>query len=221
MKREKEVEGKRRVILMVMMVVVMVMGCNSGGVSGEGTGGEGKGRKGDGSVIDLKVIGEKIKSAVEFAQGVKEVHTLVKSIDELAKAIKKKIQAAGLQDDNGGKNGTLVSGVFSVALDIQTKLVALEEKTSDNEFKKQVVDVKTKSNAFIDKLKSKHDDLGKQDSAVSDDDAKAAIDRSNNGDKGSTELSALNVSIDGLLKTVNEALTTVISELLTSAKKSK
>ncbi|WP_025401671.1 variable large family protein [Borrelia crocidurae] len=32
MKREKEVEGKGRVILMMVMMVVMVMGCNSGGV---------------------------------------------------------------------------------------------------------------------------------------------------------------------------------------------
>ncbi|ETZ17145.1 Variable outer membrane protein [Borrelia duttonii CR2A] len=31
MKREKEVEGKGRVILMMVMMVVMVMGCNSGG----------------------------------------------------------------------------------------------------------------------------------------------------------------------------------------------
>ncbi|AHH06975.1 Variable outer membrane protein (plasmid) [Borrelia crocidurae DOU] len=84
----------------IILMVMMVMGCNSGGVSGEGTGGEGKGRKGDGSVIDLKVIGDKIKSAVEFVEKVKEVETLVKSVDELAKAIKKKIQADGLTDDN-------------------------------------------------------------------------------------------------------------------------
>ncbi|ETZ17275.1 Variable outer membrane protein [Borrelia duttonii CR2A] len=217
MKKEKKGEGKVRVIIMMVMMMVM-MGCNSGGGIKEGE--EGKGRKGDGSVIDLKGVSNKIKDAVEFAQGVKEVHTLVKSIDELAKAIGKKIKNDGGLDTEAGKNGTLVAGVFSVALDVQTKLVALEAKTSDNELKKQIVDVKTKGNAFIDKMKSKHNDLGKQDSAVTDNDAKAAIDRSNSGDKGATELSALNVSIDGLLKTVNEVLKTVISELLTSDKKS-
>ncbi|AHH07717.1 Variable outer membrane protein (plasmid) [Borrelia crocidurae DOU] len=78
-----------------MMVVVMVMGCNSGGVSGEGTGGEGKGRKGDGSVIDLAKVSKKIQDAVAFAEKVKEVQILVKSIDELSKAIAKKIKNDG------------------------------------------------------------------------------------------------------------------------------
>ncbi|AFI32172.1 Vlp protein (plasmid) [Borrelia crocidurae str. Achema] len=48
MKREKEVEGKRRVILVVMMFV-MVMGCNSGGVKG----GEEKGTQGIGGLGEV------------------------------------------------------------------------------------------------------------------------------------------------------------------------
>ncbi|ETZ17068.1 Variable outer membrane protein [Borrelia duttonii CR2A] len=62
MKKEKKEEGKGRVkVVILMMVMMMVMGCNSGGVS---EGSQAKATKADGSVIDLKVIGEKIKSAV-------------------------------------------------------------------------------------------------------------------------------------------------------------
>ncbi len=45
--------------------MMVVMGCNSGGVGKEVD--EGKARKGDGSVIDLKVVSKKIRDAVEFA----------------------------------------------------------------------------------------------------------------------------------------------------------
>ncbi|WP_331279440.1 Vsp/OspC family lipoprotein [Borrelia duttonii] len=92
---------------------VGLMGCNSGGVSGEGKGEEGKGRKGDGSVIDLKVVSNKIRYAVEFAESVKEVHTLVKSVDELAKAIGKKVGAVGL-GDIVDHNRSLIAGAYSV-----------------------------------------------------------------------------------------------------------
>ncbi|ETZ17111.1 Variable outer membrane protein [Borrelia duttonii CR2A] len=46
---------------------------------------------------------------------VKEVHTLVKSVDELAKAIGKKIENDddGF-DDEADKNGSLIAGVFSI-----------------------------------------------------------------------------------------------------------
>ncbi|AHH07779.1 Variable outer membrane protein, partial (plasmid) [Borrelia crocidurae DOU] len=146
-------------------MVMVVMGCNSGGVSGEGTGEEGKGRKGDGSVIDLKVIGEKIKDAVEFAEKVKEVHTLVKSVDELAKAIGKKIHNDGSLTTESGKNGSLLAGAHSVILAIKTKLEALEQKAIDQfaAMKAQVTTAKTASTDLLNKFKDKNAELGKNE----------------------------------------------------------
>ncbi|AMR76093.1 hypothetical protein A0V01_05680 (plasmid) [Borrelia hermsii] len=46
--------------------------------------------KSDGTVLDLAKISAKIKEASTFAVSVKEVHTLVKSVDNLAKDIEKK-----------------------------------------------------------------------------------------------------------------------------------
>ncbi|AHH04339.1 Variable outer membrane protein (plasmid) [Borrelia nietonii YOR] len=171
--------------------------------------------KSDGTVLDLAKISKKIKESVEFSKDVKEVHTLIKSIDELAKAIKKKIQADGLKDDNDNHNGSLVAGAFSVALDIQTKLVALETKTDDNELKKQVTAAKTKSNELINKLKGQHADLGKADGAVTEAHAKEAIKRDNaTKDKGAKELGELNKSVDELLKAANAAVEAAIAERL-------
>nr|WP_025401228.1 Vsp/OspC family lipoprotein [Borrelia crocidurae] len=191
---------------------IMVMGCNSGGGIKEGD--EGKARKGDGSVIDLKVIGEKIKSALEFAGKVKEVHVLVKSVDELAKAIGKKIKNDGGLDTEAGKNGSLLAGVHSVISALKAK-VELLEKTSgiSNDLKTKVTEVRNKVDAFLTKLKENHSDLGKHDAAA--DDAKKAI-LVSNGDKskGATELTQLNSSIDELLTASNKIVSDAIAELV-------
>ncbi|WP_155807030.1 Vsp/OspC family lipoprotein [Borrelia crocidurae] len=213
-RREGRREGReKRRIVMVMMVVMMVMGCNSGGGIKEGE--EGKARKGDGSVIDLKVVGEKIKSAVEFAGKVKEVHTLVKSVDELAKAIGKKFKQDGTLEAEQNHNGSLLAGVFQLMSDVKVKLDALEQKAGiSNEMKSKVSDVKTKVEAFSKKLKDNHTDLGKKD--ATDANAKKAIDIANAaGDKGANDLIALNTAIDGLLKGAEVALASAIKELTT------
>ncbi|WP_051480283.1 Vsp/OspC family lipoprotein [Borrelia crocidurae] len=196
----------------MMMMVMMVMGCNSGGGIKEGE--EGKARKGDGSVIDLKVIGEKIKSAVEFAGKVKEVETLVKSVGELAKAIGKKIKNGGGLDDNAGQNGSLLAGVHSLISAINTKLVMLEKTDGISaELKLKITAVKTDNTAFINKLESAHSDLGKTD--ATDAHAKSAIDITDNTkDKGATELAKLNVIIDELLKASNKIVSDAVSELV-------
>ncbi|WP_348649212.1 Vsp/OspC family lipoprotein [Borrelia turicatae] len=51
--------------------------------------------------MDLKSVSSKITEAVAFAKDVKEVHTLVKSVDELAKPIGKKIKNDGGVDADG------------------------------------------------------------------------------------------------------------------------
>ncbi|WP_040131903.1 Vsp/OspC family lipoprotein [Borrelia crocidurae] len=196
----------------------MLYRCNSGGVGGGGE--EGKARKGDESVIDLKVVSKKIGEAVVFVEDVKEVHTLVKSIDELAKAIKKKIQAGGLQDDNDNLNGTLLAGVYQIISDAESKLTTLEGKAEKFVgMKDKVTSAKQKSTAFLNKLKSENATLGVASAAVSSANAKEAIDR-NNGSKtkGAQELVDLNIEIDGLLTTAKSFVSDVIKELTTSAK---
>ncbi|ACH94147.1 Vsp/OspC family lipoprotein [Borrelia duttonii] len=193
--------------------MMVMMGCNSGGGIKEG-GEEGQVKKGDGSVIDLKGVSKRIKDAVEFAGKVKEVHVLVKSVDELAKAIGKKIDANGSLADEAGQNGSLIAGVHSVISAVNTKLKGLE--TTDNisdELKGKIVAVETEGKAFLDKLKSGNAELGKKD--ASDDDTKKAIDRigKTDGDKGVAELIKLNTAIDALLKLAIDAIEASIGEL--------
>ncbi|ETZ17052.1 Variable outer membrane protein, partial [Borrelia duttonii CR2A] len=139
---------------------------------------------------------------------------LVKSVDELAKAIGKKIKNDGGLDTEAGKNGSLLAGVHSVISVVKAK-VELLEKTSgiSNDLKTKVTEVRNKVDAFLTKLKDNHSDLGKHD--VSDDDAKKAI-LVSNGDKskGATELTQLNSSIDELLTASNKMVSDAISELV-------
>ncbi|WP_414625588.1 Vsp/OspC family lipoprotein [Borrelia duttonii] len=220
MKREDKMwdrmrmKGRIVMVMMVVMVVMMVvmMGCNSGGGIKEGD--EGKAKKGDGSVIDLKVVSKKIKDAVKFAEKVKEVHTLVKSVDELAKAIGKKIDANGSLADEADHNGSLLAGVHSVISAVNTKLKGLE--TTDNisdELKGKIVAVGKEGKAFLDKLKEKNAALGKE--GAKDTDAKSAIDvTANTKDKGATELAKLNGTINELLNASNKIVSDVIAELV-------
>ncbi|ACH94249.1 Vsp/OspC family lipoprotein [Borrelia duttonii] len=209
MKRGKKGEMINRVMIMMM---VMVMGCNNGGVK---EGEEGKAKKGDGSVIDLKAVSKKIRDAVEFAGKVKEVRVLVKSVDELAKAIKKKIdQNGGLVDGDADKNGSLLAGAHSVISAVKVK-VELLEKTSEisNNLKTKVTEVKNKVEAFLDKLKDNHSDLGKE--GATDAHAKSAIDvTANTKDKGAKELVELNKEVDELLKASNKIVSDAIAELV-------
>ncbi|WP_376989596.1 Vsp/OspC family lipoprotein [Borrelia recurrentis] len=218
MKRGIKGEMINRVMIIMVLVMVM-MGCNSGGVSGkgEGTGGDGKVRKGDGSVIDLKVVGEKIKSAVEFAGKVKEVHVLVKSVDELAKAIGKKIKDSDQElDALDGKNGSLMAGVFQIILTVKGGLTKLETDSSSvtEKIKTKITDAKTKSVNFLKKLQEKNTDLGKED--VSNADAEKAIDyvKQKDGDKGAKELGELNKAVDELLVSSNKIVSDAIAELV-------
>ncbi|ACH93801.1 Vsp/OspC family lipoprotein [Borrelia duttonii] len=197
----------------IVMVMVVMMGCNSGGVSGEGTGEEGKGRKGDGSVIDLKGVSKKIRDAVEFAGSVKEVETLVKSIDALAKAIGKKIQAAGATAANANQNDSLVVGAYNIISDAKAKLEVLEAKAGKfSGIKEKVASAKSSSKSLLDKWAESHGDLGKggaEDSAV-----KKAMDKSDaTGGKGKKELEDLNKEIVSLIIDVTNVVEDEIKKL--------
>ncbi|ANF34618.1 Variable small protein 1 (plasmid) [Borrelia turicatae] len=198
------------------MVFLLFISCNNSGTSPK----DGQAAKSDGTILDLATITKNIKDTVAFAKDVKEVYTLVKSIDELAKAIGKKVEAAGTLGDDGGKNGSLISGAYSVVLFADTKLGQLEKKEGISaEFKAKVAASKAASKAFTDKVKGENASLGKND--ASDDDTKKAI-KKDNGDKtkGAEELIKLNTAIDALLTAAEAAVTAAINALTTSTKPS-
>ncbi|QFP42481.1 hypothetical protein F9Y90_05080 (plasmid) [Borrelia miyamotoi] len=191
-----------------------MISCGSGGPAPK----DGQASKADGTVIDLKTVSKKIKDSVEFAASVKEIEILVKSVDELAKAIGKKIKNNGGLDTEAGQNGSLIAGVHSVVSSVKAKVGALETKSGiSNELKTKVTEVKSKAEAFLNKLKDGHAELGKKD--ASDDDTKKAIKKDNSDKtKGAEELGKLNTAIDELLKAANGAVTAAIADLTTPAK---
>ncbi|AHH07061.1 Variable outer membrane protein (plasmid) [Borrelia crocidurae DOU] len=196
-------------MILFLIIIILMISCRSVG-SGE----QSQAIKSSGIVIDLKVVSKKIRDAVEFLGKVKEVHTLVKLVDELAKAIGKKIKNSGGLDDNAGQNGSLLAGVHSLMSAVNTKLVILEKTDGiSNDLKTKITAVKTDNMSFINKLESEHSALGK--TAAADDDSKKAI-LVSNGDKskGVTELAKLNGTIDELLKSSNKIVSDAMAELV-------
>ncbi|UPA15693.1 Vsp/OspC family lipoprotein [Borrelia turicatae] len=169
--------------------------------------------------MDLVTITKNIKDTVAFAKDVKEVYTLVKSIDELAKAIGKKIKDDGTLENEQNHNGALVTGVYQLISDVKGKLTKLE--TGASKFaglKEKVVAAKTSSGTFLDKLKGESD-LRKE--GITDAHAKSAIlVTDGTKDKGAKELSELNTAIDALLTAAEAAVTAAINALTTSTKPS-
>ncbi|WAZ72322.1 Vsp/OspC family lipoprotein (plasmid) [Borrelia miyamotoi] len=191
-----------------LIINIVMISCGSGGPAEQS-----QATKADGTVIDLAKVSKKIKDAVDFAASVKEVETLVKSVDTLAGAIGKKIKSDGTFDAMAGKNGSLLAGAYNVALDINSKLTALEGKAGlSSVLKAKVTAAKTSGESFSNKLKTEHTDLGKED--ASDDNAKAALLVTNaTKNKGVTELEALNTAVDELVTVAKDALGAAIKEL--------
>ncbi|WP_347343322.1 Vsp/OspC family lipoprotein [Borrelia puertoricensis] len=206
---------KRITLCALLMTLFLLSSCNTSGNATK----DGQAAKSDGTLIDLVTITKNIKDSVDFAKDVKDVHTLVKSIDELAKAIGKKIKDDGTLENEVGKNGSLIAGVHSVVSAVKTRLEKLEKQNGvSNEVKTKITEVKNKAETFLGKLKDNHNDLGKNE--VGDDDAQKAIDRTNqpNGDKGAKELGELNTAVDALLTSAEAAVTAAISALTTPFK---
>ncbi|AJA67245.2 Vsp1 lipoprotein (plasmid) [Borrelia miyamotoi LB-2001] len=213
MKKRKTLSA---IIMTLFLIINIVMiSCGSGGPAPK----EGQAAKADGTVVDLVKVSKKIKDAVEFAANVKEVETLVKSINELAKAIGKKIKSDGQFDTESGKNGSLLAGAQSIMLAVKAKLGQLDNKEGiSTELKQKVTDSKTKTETFLTKLKDNHSDLGKNE--ATDAHAKSAIDITDTGtkDKGTSELIALNTSINALLETANDEVEAAIKALINPSK---
>ncbi|WAZ72582.1 Vsp/OspC family lipoprotein (plasmid) [Borrelia miyamotoi] len=201
------------IMTLFLIINIVMISCGSGGPAEQS-----QATKADGTVIDLAKVSEKIKNAIAFAEGIKEVETLIKSIDEFVKGIGKKLKKddGTLEAEDNGNNGQLVAGVYSLVSGIDAKLAGLEQKAGvSDELKAKIAGVKAKSKPFLDKLKD--DDLCKK--AVTDAHIKNAIDKNDNtGGKGKEELIALNASIDELLKGAADAVEAAITELTMPAK---
>ncbi|ABF82166.1 Vsp/OspC family lipoprotein [Borrelia hermsii] len=209
---------RKRISAIIMTLFMVFTSCNNGGPELKSD----EVAKSDGTVLDLAKISKKIKEASAFAESVKEVETLVKSIDELAKAIGKKIK----NDDDGfdteaNKNGSLLAGTLQLMFAVGTKLESLEKIAGiSDEVKGKVIVVKTENTALITKLKGGDASLGKND--ASDSDAKNAIDKSDvTGGKGKEELIKLNTAVDALLKAAEGEVEAAIKELTAPVKVEK
>ncbi|WP_433996726.1 Vsp/OspC family lipoprotein [Borrelia venezuelensis] len=207
---------KRITLCALLMTLFLLSSCNTSGKNLK----DDEVAKSDGTVIDLAKITKNITDTVAFAKSVKEVHSLVKSIDTLANAIGKKIK----NDDDGfdtesNKNGSLLAGTLQLIFAVGTKLEALAKIAGiSDELKGKVTAAKTENTSLIAKLKGGDANLGKHD--ATDEHAKEAIDKTNkpNGDKGVAELKKLNTAIDALLKAAEAAVTAAINELTTTTK---
>ncbi|WP_268828135.1 Vsp/OspC family lipoprotein, partial [Borreliella valaisiana] len=122
-------------------------------------------------------------------------------IDELAKAIGKKVEANGLGNE-ADRNTSLLAGAHEISILITQKLTALKDSGG---LKAEIAEAKKCSEAFTKKLKDNNAQLGIQN--VQDVEAKKAILKTN-GDisKGAKELKELFESVESLAKAAQAAL---------------
>ncbi|WP_151074423.1 Vsp/OspC family lipoprotein [Borreliella turdi] len=198
---------KKNTLSAILMTLFLFISCNNSGGDSASTNSVDESVKGP----NLIEVSKKITDSSTFVLAVKEVETLISSIDELAnKAIGKKIdQNSGLAVD-ANKNGSLLAGAYAISTLITKKLEDLIKDSG--ELKAEVEKAKKCSEVFTQKLKDNHTELGKYDAA--DADAKKAILKTDSTkDKGATELIKLFESVESLSKAAQEALTNSVVEL--------
>nr|AAO17301.1 outer surface protein C precursor [Borreliella afzelii] len=199
---------KKNTLSAILMTLFLFISCNNSGKGGDSASTNPADESAKGP--NLTEISKKITDSNAFVLAVKEVETLVLSIDELAKkAIGQKI------DNNNGlaalnnQNGSLLAGAYAISTLITEKLSKLRNL---EELKTEIAKAKKCSEEFTNKLKSGHADLGKQD--ATDEHAKAAILKTHaTTDKGAKEFKDLFESVEGLLKSAQVALTNSVKEL--------
>ncbi|PRQ95011.1 outer surface protein OspC [Borreliella burgdorferi] len=196
---------KKNTLSAILMTLFLFISCNNSGKDGNASA-----NSADESVKgpNLTEISKKITESNAVVLAVKEVETLLASIDELAKAIGQKIGANGLTAQ-AAQNGSLLAGAYAISSLITEKL----NKFKDLEgLKEKINDAKKCSEAFTNKLKGEQATLGQQN--ASDDDAKKAILKTHGTpDKGAKELKDLSESVAGLLKVAKEMLANSVKEL--------
>ncbi|PRR17107.1 Vsp/OspC family lipoprotein [Borreliella burgdorferi] len=198
---------KKNTLSAILMTLFLFISCNNSGKDGNTSA-----NSADESVKgpNLAEISKKITESNAVVLAVKEVETLISSIDEIAaKAIGKKIKNDGSLDNDANHNGSLLAGAYAISTLITQKLGGLK---NSEELKEKIEEAKKCNKAFTEKLKSSHAELGKQD--AQDDDAKKAILRTHNTkDKGAEELDKLFKAVENLSKAAKEMLSNSVKEL--------
>nr|ABX89686.1 OspC [Borreliella yangtzensis] len=198
---------KKNTLSAILMTLFLFISCNNSGKDvTTSTDSVDESAKGP----NLVEISKKITDSNAIVLAVKEVETLLSSIDELAnKAIGKKIQQNGSLANEADHNGSLLAGTYAISTLITQKLGKL--KISE-ELKEKIEDAKKCSEDFARKLSDNHNDLGKE--GVTDDDAKKAILKTHGTkDKGAAEFEKLFKSVESLVKAAQETLVNSIKEL--------
>ncbi|MCD2332620.1 outer surface protein OspC [Borreliella americana] len=200
---------RKNTLSAILMTLFLFISCNNSGKDGNSSS-----NPADESVKgpNLAEISKKITDSNAVFLAVKEVETLLASIDELAKkAIGKKIdQNNGLGGALNNKNGSLLAGVYAISNLIVEKLNVLKNE----ELKEKIEDAKNCTIEFTDKLKISHAELGPANGEATDDNAKAAILRTNQpNNKGAAELVKLFESVEKLSAAAKEMLNNSIKEL--------
>ncbi|WP_215539688.1 outer surface protein OspC [Borreliella bavariensis] len=197
---------KKNTLSAILMTLFLFISCNNSGGDSASTNPD-ESAKGP----NLTVISKKITDSNAFVLAVKEVEALLSSIDELAKAIGKKINQNGL-DADANHNTSLLAGAHEISTLITKKLDELIKNSG--ELKGEVEKAKNCSAAFTKKLTDSNVNLGVQNGNATDDDAKAAILKANaTKDKGLDELEKLSEAVKSLSKSAQEALTNSVKEL--------
>nr|AAF75625.1 outer surface protein C [Borreliella afzelii] len=199
---------KKNTLSAILMTLFLFISCNNSGKGGDSASTNPADESAKGP--NLTEISKKITDSNAFVLAVKEVETLVSSIDELAtKAIGKKIQQNNGLAAEADKNGSLLAGAYAISNLIKQKLDGLKGLEGLN---KEIAEAKKCSEAFTKKLQDSNADLGKHD--ATDADAKKAILKTDaTKDKGAKELEELFKSVESLSKAAKEALTNSVKEL--------
>ncbi|MCD2413509.1 Vsp/OspC family lipoprotein [Borreliella burgdorferi] len=198
---------KKNTLSAILMTLFLFISCNNSGKDGNAsTNSADESVKGP----NLTEISKKITESNAVVLAVKEVAALLSSIDELAKAIGKKINNNGL-DDVQNFNASLLAGAHTISKLVTEKLSKL--KNSEG-LKEKIEDAKKCSDDFTKKLQSSHAQLGVAGGATTDEEAKKAILRTNAiKDKGADELEKLFKSVESLAKAAQDALANSVNEL--------
>ncbi|WP_410521840.1 Vsp/OspC family lipoprotein [Borreliella garinii] len=191
----------------MLMTLFLFISCNNSGGDTASTNPD-ESAKGP----NLTEISKKITDSNAFVLAVKEVEALISSVDELAKAIGKKIDNNTGLSANQNHNTSLLAGAYSISTLITEKLSKLKNLEG---LKAEIAEAKKCSEDFTKKLKDNHADLGVAGNGAStDENAQKAILKTNAiVDKGAKELKELFESVEKLSKAAQEALANSVQEL--------
>nr|BAA08463.1 outer surface protein C [Borreliella afzelii] len=199
---------KKNTLSAILMTLFLFISCNNSGKGGDSASTNPADESAKGP--NLTEISKKITDSNAFVLAVKEVETLVLSIDELAtKAIGKKIQQNIGLGNNADKNGSLLAGAYAISTLITEKLKALK---NSGELNKEIEKAKKCSEDFTKKLGDGHAHLG-IDGATDNDSKEAILKTNGTKTKGAEELVKLSESVASLSKAAQEALTNSVKEL--------